>query len=528
MTDSSIGLYLGSEVVDLVWLKGTALHPRLTHWGRIELPPLGAWWDQIRPEEPEPASQIAQAVRNLLRSASISSPRLHVHLAITAEATIIRYFQMPTIPIRERRMAVLFEARKYLPFKPEELTTDFQIVIHRGDPNLMRVMYFGIRKAALTPLLSMLESVGVVPLSLEVAPVCLIRLLRQTGQLPPGQGATILSVERGSATISIAREELLYLSRNITILPSGETPTTEETLSNELQEALVNETRVSIDYFRRRFLGEPAIGKVILCGKTLDPNRVKELTSALDLSVEPAEPFRRMTKGSQAPSGLAVATGLALRGLERKEGQINLLPVEQRQQLEGILKPVARLAAMAGLALAVGFGLSFMDLTHLEQKAAALRQGQIQITGLRPGLDPGELKSFLEKQKAEIRFLNELQKDRQVQSSVFLELARLLPEEAWLQQALLEDRLKASGSGALGALERSRSLKLVGRSYAQNRDRELQGVNQFVSALKSNPLFQSVFKEFQLDSVQRSRFFGEETTEFRVTCVSGRPGEWRN
>ena len=77
-------------------------------------------------------------------------------------------------------------------------------------------------------------------------------------------------------------------------------------------------------------------------------------------------------------------------------------------------------------------------------------------------------------------------------------------------------------------LRRSRLLKLAGRSYAQNRERELQGINQFVSNLKSHPFFQLVFREFQLDSVQRSRFFGEETTEFRVTCASGRSSEWPN
>ncbi len=525
MTDTSIGLYLGSEVVDLACLKGTYPHPRLAHWGRMELPPVGAWWDQIRPEEPGLVSQIAQVVRSLLRGAELSSPRIQVHLAVAAEATIIRYFQMPTIPIRERRMAVLFEARKYLPFKPEELVTDFQIVIHRTDPNLMRVMYFGIKRNTLTPILSMLESVGVVPLSLEVAPISLIRLLRQTGQLPGTQVATVLSVERGTATINIAREDLLYLSRNVTILPSAEPSSTEETLSNELQEALVNETRVSIDYYRRRFLGEPAIGRVILCGKTLDPARVKELTSALDLPVEPAEPFRRMAKAGEAPSGLGVATGLALRGLERKEEQINLLPLEQRREMAGILKPVARLAAAACLALAVGFGGSLFDLSRLEQRAASLRQGQIQITGLRPNLNPAELTSFLERQKAETRFLNQLQKNRQIPSSVLLELARLLPEEAWIQHALLEDRLKAQPQGPLGHLQRSRTLKLVGRWHARNRDRELQGTNQFVENLKSNSFFQSAFKEFQLDSVQRSRFLGEETTEFRVTCASGRPGE---
>ena len=430
---------------------------------------------------------------------------------------MIRYFQMPTIPKRERRMAVAFEAKKYLPFKLEELITDFQIVIHRSDPTLMRVMFFGIKKNSVNAVLSILESVDLTPLCLETAPVSLMRLLRQTGQFPAGQVAAILMAERDTATITIARDDLLYLSRNVTILSSLES---EQGTSTELLEALINETRISIDYYRRRFLGEPGVGKVILFGKNIEEKRVQELTAALDLPVEIGDAFQKIEGGKEVPPGLAIATGLALRGLEKKAWEPNLLPPEYQRKLQGLLQP-AILEAIAAMALlGIWYGYSFVDLYAFQQKIDALRMAQMHPRGLQPGMRIPDLKSLGEEQQRQTQFLDELSKTRGQYAALLTELTRLLPEEAWLQNAVLEDKVKASDKGPLLASNRSQSMKLSGGSYVNNRDRELEGINNFLAALRSNKTFNSTFSEFYLDGVNRGRYREEEVTQFRLTCVS--------
>ena len=540
MASPSIGLYVGTENADLVALSGSFQHPRLISFGRVQFPAQGTWRSLVRAEEGEsPAGgtgtgtastpavteeELARLIQSLLQKVRLPSAK--VFTAVASEAVIIRYFQMPTIPVHERKMAIAFEAKKYLPFKLEDLVTDYEVITHRSDPALMRIMFFGIKKSSSAAYLSLLKSVGLTPLCLEAAPICLMRLTRQTGQLAPGQVATLLSVERDTATISIARNDLLYLSRNVTVLPSSESL---EGPSPELLEALTNETRVSIDYYRRRFLGEPPVNKVILFGRAVEPKRLAELKTSLDLPVEWADPYKRMAGVKEIPLSLAVATGLALRGLENRAGETNLLPPERRRELQGLLKPLVFQVVAAAIALIFLKGLSISSLTSLEQKISALSQQQAYPAGMDRGWNLNQLQQYRNERQKELRLVQKLSRTQGKRTALLSEATRLLPNEAWLKYLLLEETLKqerqeapgnSAGQGIPSLADPGLVLKLVGGSYTDNRDKELEGINSFLASLKSNPLFGSIFSEFHLDSVQRGRFYDEEVTEFRLTCAS--------
>lgn len=532
MASNSSGLHLGTESADLVTLGGSFQHPRLISFGRVQLPSQGSWRSQIRAEESPPAAGAAsgsppspttggmepnlpEAVKTLLNKAGTSSR--HLYTAVASETVVIRYFQMPLIPAHERKMAIAFEAKKYLPFKLEELITDFQVVIQKTDASLMRVMFFGIKKNAATAILSLLRAAGITPLCLEPAPISLMRLLRQSGQLSAGQVAAILSVERGTATISIARGELLYLSRNVTMMSPAET---ESPGSLELFEALMNETRVSIDYYKRRFLGEPAVSKVILFGQATDAKKLEELTAGLNLPVEIGDPFRRIAGGKEVPSGLAIATGLALRGLEKKTRQTNLLPIEQRRDVQRFLKPLLTECIAAGVILGAWYAISMADLSVQEQKIQALQAQEISSPYFRRGLGMAQIQSFQAEQQAQASFLRKIADSQGQDTAILIEVARLLPQEGWLQKIFLEDLLGPDRKGVLAAGSRRRTLKLGGGAYLKNRDAELEEVNRFLSSLRSSTLLQPAFSDFQMNSVQRGLLEEEDVTEFHVTCSS--------
>ena len=382
-------------------------------------------------------------------------------------------------------------------------------------------MFFGIQRNYLNALLTLLKSTGLTPLCLEPAPISLMRLLRQTGQLAPGQVAAVLLVEKDTATINIARDDLLYLSRNVSILNNPNPSESGQDPSAELLQAFIHETRVSIDYYRRRFLGEPGVSKVILFGKATDPKRVEELTSALDLPVEVGDPFKRMAVGKEIPSGLAVATGLALRGLDKKAGgEPNLLLPEYQRQLEGILKPMVLRGIAALVALILWYGTTAADLTSHRQMIATLRQNRVVPPGVNPDSPLAELQRFQEARQAEFQFLRELDKNQGGPRTLLRELTRLLPKEAWLQQAVLEDTLSGQNPDSLSSLVRRRVVRLTGSSYARDRDKELEGINFFLTNLRSSPHFSTAFAKFNLDTVQRGRFQEEEITEFRISCLS--------
>ena len=529
---TTLAIYIGTENIDVISLSGSFQRPQLVSFARVKLPEKSSWREQVRVEgagaespaaaiPPSPADGtdqefINRSVQAMLFKLGISGTA-PIYASIASESVVIRCFQMPAIPAHERKMAIAFEAKKYLPFKLEELVTDYQVVIRRSDPALMRVMFFGVKKSSVTVYGSLFQYCKLLPYCLEPAPVSLMRLVRQNGQLPAGQVVAVLSMEHDAATISIARDDLLYLSRNVTIVTTAAQGQPEA--PPELLEALLNETRVSIDYYRRRFLGEPAVSKIILFGSVEDPKKIQELFGPLELPVELGDPFKKVGGAKAVPAGLSVAVGLALRGLDSRTGGINLLPSDQRRASRGVLKPLIFQAAAAAVLLCVWYGASASDLRSLEQKMAGLRSEQVKIENLQSNAGLFELREMRSRSAREKGSLSALADLKTRPSNLLAELARTMPEETWLQYVVLRNWIEMDPQKA-GTPARRTVLRLVGSAYVDNREIELEKINRFLAALQENPVFKSAFAKFSLDSVQRGSFQEEEVTEFRLTCAS--------
>ena len=529
MASPCVGLYIGAESASFVVLSGSFFQPRLLSFGKIILPLQGSWRAQVRAEETSPSAaptsvetpegtteEVTRLIQDLLVRGKVP-PSARFFTAVSSEAVLIRYFQMPLIPAHERKVAVAFEARKYLPFKLEDLVSDFQVVVRHTDPSMMRVMFFGMKKGSFNAVLSLLKTAGVDPLCLETPPVSFLRTLRQSGQLASDQVAAILYVERDSATICIARSDLLYLTRNVTVLPqegglSAPSP--------ELLEALSNETRVSIDYYRRRFLGEPAVGKIILFAKDMAPPQVQELATTLDLPLEIGEPFRKIADSKEVSADLAIAAGLALRGFEKSAEGANLLPREFRKEAKSLGKTLALQAGAACLALAVWFGFSVADLTRMEQKIADVRQQQMQLPDVPRGADIATLEKTGQENEQKIQFLRDISKAVGGNALILCQTVNLLPADAWFRQALLQDNLQIPQTGGMLPVGRKRLFRLSARAYLNDRDKELEGISGFLNSLRSDALLRPIFTEYNLDGVQRGRFLDEDVTEFRLSCAS--------
>ena len=523
---SSLAIYIGTENVDVVSLSGSFPRPHLVSFARAKLPQQGSWREQVRVEGPQPADtprpptegsdseEMSRSLEAIL--AKLGGPFGQAYVAIASESVVIRCFQMPNIPAHERKMAIAFEAKKYLPFKLEELVTDYSVITRRSDPTLMRVMFFGVKKSSISIYSSLFQSNKLTPLCIEPAPLCLMRMVRQNGQLPLGQVVAILSMEHDSATISIARDDLLYLSRNVTILHTAEPV---QGTPSELLEALLNETRVSIDYYRRRFLGEPTVNKILVFGKPEDQARIQELFGTLELPVEIGDPYKKMSGGKMAPAGLGIAIGLALRGLDSRPGGINVLPPEQRRASQGLLKLLTLQVTAAVVSLALWYGFSFADLKNYDLRLSELRAQQLRDAQIQADTSLQQLKEIRVQRAREKQFLTALSNVPSYSSSLLVELGNLMPRELWLQHTWLRNVSDLDPQKAGSSLQRF-LFRITGDAYANDRKIELEKVNQFLGAVQENSVFKSCFSKFSIDSFQRSSYGKEEITEFRLTCAS--------
>ena len=97
-----------------------------------------------------------------------------VHMVIPGQDFIIRTFHMPVLPQNELHDAVRFEAKKYIPFKVEDLVADFRTFYDKPNRKNL-VLFVGIKKDILAKYTGILAENNLKAESVEYAGFSAIR-----------------------------------------------------------------------------------------------------------------------------------------------------------------------------------------------------------------------------------------------------------------------------------------------------------------------------------------------------------------
>ena len=216
MTKQAVGLYIGSNTVDAVELeKPLPGRPKLIKSGRVTISPEAGQVDD---------QKIIAAIQKVLTENAIETRT--VITAVPKEEVIIRYFKMPYVPKKERDVAIRFEAKKYVPFKPEELISDFHIIeskkdfFHIGPKKVsekMEVIFVAVRKEIFEHYIYLLTEAGLEASTIETPSFSLMRIFGLSGDIKKKETAVIINANMHSITISILKDKALYLTRNIKV-----------------------------------------------------------------------------------------------------------------------------------------------------------------------------------------------------------------------------------------------------------------------------------------------------------------------
>lgn len=504
-----IGIYLGAQSIDLVQIAGTFRAPRIVATQRVDL-------DQPLTEEPERIATLTPALQRLLRQNRLTAPEAHI--GFSADTAIIRYFQMPTVPPQDRANAARFEAKKYHPFKLQDLNADAQIVMSKTDPATMRVMFYAAKKEFVAECLRALERADIQARSLETNLTGLMRVVRRTRQLPPQQAAVLITIDRDTATLAVIQHDLVYLARNVSAAPaagSGTSVPPEAARPAAWHEALVNDTAVSADYYRRRFPNEPPITKVFVNGRDVPAAWLRELSAAVELPVEPLEAGRGLVSGPSLTGNAATAFGVALRALEPGQHAVNLMPQELRPTSQGWLRLVALESVAAAAILGVLYQLNAQPVRRLTGQLAALQPPEIIRTlGLsQTDLTPERLQQRNAELAAEAALVRDAAAATVPAANLFEVLANAAPDTLWLR------RLAYRHPSAAHDL---RDLTLEGSAYHEQSSAAMDAVNIYASALNRDEAFHRLFGTLSVTSVQRNPQ-AANVTDFRMVSAAA-PG----
>jgi len=207
-------------------------------------------------------AQIVETIRTALAQAGTKATRLAV--SVPMPDVLLRSFTMPLLPKAEWNTAVRFEARKYIPFKTEELLWNYHVVEQRSAKQLA-VAFVGIREQTFTQIRGWLKAVGVTPTLVEAQAVSLARAAAKAPGVSEHQfvGVVDVDLETNTAQLVIVRDQVPYFARSVhlkldrttPLQPSGGEaiePEPSSVSAGDLRaEVLLSELRLSFDFFTR-------------------------------------------------------------------------------------------------------------------------------------------------------------------------------------------------------------------------------------------------------------------------------------
>jgi type IV pilus assembly protein PilM len=344
------GLDVGSHTIKLVGIQKSFNTLKLIHVCMVEISP-----QKELQRNAQNSEVISTAILKTLEGLDLE--RNSIVSAVENSAAVIRQIQYPAGARQKLLSALHWETRRYIPFKPDEVVVDAQILDEEEKSGKIAVLLTAVPKEHLDTHLKLLDRAGVKPLTVDAGQLATIntflyRNILQQGEtivfLDMGANATYLTIYGDNGpffTLSLSvggsrftreiqsRCQLSYAEAeslkckgkgnqdqyydNDTYYPLH------EALQNTY-ELLISEIRQSLVYYNKQ-TGINKFDRVVLTGGgSALPEFPDYLARKLGISVQLSDPLKNLEFAGKnfdieqikkiAPQ-LTLAMGLALRGV---------------------------------------------------------------------------------------------------------------------------------------------------------------------------------------------------------------------
>ncbi len=482
----------------------------------------------------QPAEQderVIQAIRDALAACQISSGA-KVAVAVPAKDVLLRCFTLPLLPRVEWERAIQFEARKYIPFKIDQLIWNYHVIEHRAAKQ-MTVLFTGLRTELYARVQGWLSAAGVTPMLLEGVSASLARAVGAERVSSKDAFIAAVDVESDSAHIIITRSGVPYLSRELSLTGSVESRAAARDSEEQRRDVLVSELRLSLEFFAREQAGA-VIERVLLFGEqhTLS-SWCAGLSEQLSVRVEVGALPVKAAQMSMAPLEYAAAAGVALGGLRGGRPPLELLaraaaprsamssPSALLAQSPQLVKALARPVAIQ-LGVALGVLACMGVVTHRQVADANARASRVVRTvpdvgwGLQATARP-ELETRQQQINVRLGFLRAATQQRVFVVEKLDALAKLLPDGVWLEQVEYQDKLEQTG-------RTEPSLVIRGACFLPGEGDSLRAVSTLLQRLKQDAGLLRGFATAQIsqtmEAMNPTRRYAYRT--FQLNCQAER------
>jgi len=523
-----VGLYVGQDTVDLVVLKSGIGGPKLIKFGQAYIyPKKDQHGGEITPESSlnsvsanytnsqdslpnktkTKQEYILEAIKKVFMENDVKPGS--VITAIPSEETMVRYFQMPKIPKQERTAAINFEAKRYIPFRMEEVFSDFQVLPSKTIQNSMDVVFVAVKRDTLEQYLSILNAAGLKVLMMESAPFSLMRAFNAAQQIDAKANTAIVDINFDVLNINILRSGVPYIIRDIPLFEI----TPKDKSFEPVFEKILAEIKLSFDFYEKQFPSE-VIDKIIIYSKVPLENWHEIVGKELQIPVEVGDPLRGIKIASGVvPARAAVCFGLALRGLADPFIDINLCREQYifYKKKEVLLKTIFLEASLAVFLLIIFkvFALrAAVPLTN-ELNRTLFERPKIDVSVKSEDIaDLEKIKNEMESRK---NIMESLISSRTYFTPRLQDLINLIPVNMWLSEVVFEEKIDKKKPSKI-----SRYLTIKGYYLVDEKVSEKGLIDIFLNKLREAGGINKGMPKIDIVSVKRMKMNGVDVSSFEI------------
>ncbi len=484
MAATSTGIFIGKNYVDAVTLSGSYGRPVIIDSARtqITLPVTEETW--------------MAALRNTISSLKIKPDK--IFSALPESGMMLRHFDMPLLPGSEQAQAIKFEARKYIPFKLDEIFSDYKVINILKEKKRMHVLFIAAQKADVEAQLKIFQACDIKLVGLDITPIALLRVINAGRYFKNGEIVAFLQLSplESIASINIIEDNFPTISRDIPIAQQPEA----------LAERLTSELRLSFDYYKRKdFHG--TVSRLIICGKPNLSELGKKISEELGVVAEMA-PHDNVIKSLTADNlGTMIAAGAAMNGLGHDTHGINLLPESSKPKNVMPQKQQVLPFVIAALMILLTFFYSTKIVSSAKSKFDVALGA---ATALPPGtqnLSVDVLESLKQDQIKTISFAKSLEENRVYLTEKLNRIAQSLPEGAWIS------------SFEITELPNSTMQMIInGKVFLPKSSQQMSSVNRFLETLKQDKVFMEGFVYCEVENLRKDHVDDFDITSFSIRC----------
>ncbi len=382
----------------------------------------------------ESSAAISELIMRFLQENRISPTA--VFMGIPRKRAILRYLEYPLAVKENLRETLGYELDKFVPFNPEDVYFDFQIISENKDAEKLRLLLVVVKRQEFAPFLELSKRLKIGISGVTIGGVALCDFFSWHNPKDDGVVESFVYDYTDHFELGVLKNGMLNYSR---VLPKSEAD--ERTIA------------AALDKIRQEFAGEGEAIETIFC-ETEKGGGLPERDDAVD-----GIRFSRLDPSSVQISScsLLVAYGLALRGVRKPSMDINLLPADVRKKPSKFryYTMISLVSLILAGAMAWGGGIFLQrqrTSDHLDHEIQKLESRLKKFEAL---------KTEKEQVEARIGYLNTLRRGGPPVLDILKELSERIPTDAWLsrfdfsEKGIQIEGLAASASELIPLLEAS-------------------------------------------------------------------------